>query len=167
MDATDRYALELSAELGGLLRERGWNCATAESCTGGLIGSWITSLAGSSDYFPGGIVAYSNGAKTRLLGVSQSTLDAVGAVSRECALEMASGARQAFNAQIGISSTGIAGPGGATARKPVGLIYVAAATPDRSEVRELHLDGDRLRNIHESAVAALELTLDAMRPDPS
>jgi PncC family amidohydrolase len=99
--------------------------------------------------------------------VSQSTLDAVGAVSRECALEMASGARQAFNAQIGISSTGIAGPGGATARKPVGLIYVAAATPDRSEVRELHLDGDRLRNIHESAVAALELTLDVMRPDPS
>lgn len=167
MDATDRHALELSAELGQLLRELGWNCATAESCTGGLIGSWITSLTGSSDYFPGGIIAYSNGAKTALLGVSQRTLDEVGAVSGECALEMANGARQAFNAQLGISSTGIAGPGGATARKPVGLIYVAAATPDRSEVRELRLDGDRLRNIHDSAVAALELALDLVKSDSS
>ena len=163
MDATNQYALELSAELGRLLRERAWNCSIAESCTGGLIGSWITSLAGSSDYFLGGVIAYSNGAKNALLGVSQSTLDEVGAVSSECSLEMAQGVRKAFDAQLGISSTGIAGPGGATARKPVGLIYIAVATPERSEVRELRLDGDRLQNIHASAVAALELALDLAR----
>lgn len=167
MDATNQYALELSAELGQLLRERDWNCSTAESCTGGLIGSWITSLAGSSDYFLGGVIAYSNGAKNALLGVSQSTLDEVGAVSSECSLEMAQGARKAFDAQLGISSTGIAGPGGATARKPVGLIYIAVATPERSEARELHLDGDRLQNIHESAVAALELAIAQLNDDNS
>ena len=163
LDTTGEHPLQLSAQLGQLLRERGWTCASAESCTGGLIGSWITSLAGSSDYFSGGVIAYSNSAKTSLLGVAQSTLDEVGAVSSECAREMAQGARQALGAEVGISSTGIAGPGGATARKPVGLIYVAVATPDRSDVRELRLNGDRLENIHASAVAALELTLHLLK----
>lgn len=167
MSTTGDQPLQLSAQLGQLLRGRGWTCASAESCTGGLIGSWITSLSGSSDYFSGGIIAYSNSAKTSLLGVEQRTLDEVGAVSSECALEMAQGARRALNAEVGISSTGIAGPGGATARKPVGLIYVAVAIPDHAEVRELQLDGDRLENIHASAVAALELALHLLKsPSP-
>lgn len=165
MGTTSTAPLQFSAELGQLLRERGWTCASAESCTGGLIGSWITSIAGSSDYFSGGIIAYSNSAKVSLLGVEQSTLDSVGAVSAGCAREMAQGARRAFGAHVGISSTGIAGPGGATARKPVGLIYVAAATPDLVEVRELRLDGDRLENIHASAVAAMELALHLVKSD--
>lgn len=167
MDTTSQRALELSAELGGLLREREWHCASAESCTGGLIANSITSLAGSSDYFPGGVIAYSNQAKTTLLGVSPDTLEGVGAVSRECAVAMAQGAQQVFDAHLGISSTGIAGPGGATDRKPVGLVYVAVATLERAEVRELRLDGDRLQNIRASTVAALELALDLMRsPSP-
>ena len=159
MDTTDRRELELSAELAQRLIERDWKCATAESCTGGLMSSWITSLGGASDYFPGGIVAYSNQAKTQLLAVSQETLEQFGAVSDQCAFEMAQGAQQVFLSEVGISTTGIAGPGGATEGKPVGLVYVAASTPNVCDVRELRLDGDRLQNIRDSAIAALEFAI--------
>ena len=159
MDSTEARALERSSQLAGLLQQHGWTCATAESCTGGLIGSWITALAGSSDYFMGGIISYSNAAKAELLHVPQSVLDSVGAVSAECAQAMADGTRAAFGTQVGISSTGIAGPGGATARKPVGLIFVAVSTPAGVEVRELRLEGDRRSNIHDSALAALDLAV--------
>jgi PncC family amidohydrolase len=152
-------ALALAAELGERLRERAWQLAVAESCTGGLIGHRITSISGSSDYFAGGVIAYSNSAKEQLLGVAQETLARVGAVSRETALEMAHGARRALEADVGISSTGIAGPGGATPRKPVGLVYVAVATPVDEHVIELHLDGDRLTVIEASTHAALQLAL--------
>src|SRR4051794_10741287 len=108
-------ALTLAQEIGALLRRRGWTLATAESCTGGNIARWITTVAGSSDYFQGGVISYSNDAKAELLGVSRATLANPGAVSRESAAEMARGARQALHAEVGLSSTGIAGPGGATA----------------------------------------------------
>jgi len=150
----------LSQELGVRLRERGWKLATAESCTGGKIAHVVTSLAGSSDYFQGGIVSYSNDAKAELLGVKRETLARVGAVSRECAAEMARGARAALHAEVGVSSTGIAGPGGATARKPVGLVYIGVATPEGEEVRELRLDGDRLAVIDAATSAALALVLE-------
>lgn len=146
-----------------MLRERGWTCATAESCTGGLIGHLITSIAGSSDYFLGGVIAYSNDAKIRHLGVARETLDSVGAVSPETAAQMAAGARRALGADFGISSTGIAGPGGATDRKPVGLIYIGLSTPDSEEVRELRLSRDRIGNINETARAALQLSLDVLQ----
>jgi len=164
--STEDRAIDVSSRLGDCLRQRGWSCSTAESCTGGLIGNWITALAGSSDYFKGGIIAYSNAAKLNLLGVPQETLDSVGAVSAECAEAMAAGTRISFATDVGISSTGIAGPGGATARKPVGLIYVAVSTPAGSQVRELRLAGDRRANIHDSALAALELALRMLQPDP-
>jgi PncC family amidohydrolase len=157
-------ALALAAELGERLRERAWQLAVAESCTGGLIGHRITSISGSSDYFAGGVIAYSNSAKEQLLGVAPETLARVGAVSRETALEMAHGARRALEADVGIASTGIAGPGGATARKPVGLVYLAVSTPDDDEVIELHLDGDRLAVIEASANAALQLALGWLGP---
>jgi nicotinamide-nucleotide amidase len=163
LDDTEKRALELSRQVATHFRDVGWTCSTAESCTGGLIGAWITAIAGSSDYFMGGIIAYSNDAKRRLLNVPSTILDNVGAVSAECAGAMATGTQAAFDTQVGISSTGIAGPGGATSRKPVGLIYVAVATPDDVEVRELHLGGDRRSNIHESAIAALDLTLNMLR----
>lgn len=159
LNTGEARALELSAAIGEQLRTLNWSCSTAESCTGGLIGHWITSLAGSSDYFMGGVISYSNAAKQSLLQVPQQVLDSVGAVSAECAQAMAAGTRRAFDTQVGISSTGIAGPGGATARKPVGLIYIAVATPDDVRVQELRLTGDRLANIRDSAIAALELTL--------
>lgn len=154
--------ISTAEELGSRLREYGWSCATAESCTGGLIGHLITSIAGSSDYYLGGVVAYSNAAKVNLLGVADDTLAAAGAVSAETAAEMAAGARRALDSDVAISTTGIAGPGGATSRKPVGLIYIAVATPRRSEVRELRLDGDRLDNIQQTAGRALQLAIETI-----
>jgi nicotinamide-nucleotide amidase len=154
----------LSTEFAAALRARGWSCATAESCTGGLVGHIITSLAGSSDYFKGGVIAYSNQAKLDLLDVKESTLEARGAVSAETAGEMARGARVALAADVGIATTGIAGPGGATERKPVGLVYIAVSTPERESVRELRLNGDRIENIEQSAAAALRLAIEQLAP---
>lgn len=151
--------LNISDTLGSALRGRGWSCATAESCTGGGIALGITSIAGSSDYMHGAIVAYSNAIKRNLLNVSQTTLDSVGAVSDACAREMARGVREALATDVGISSTGIAGPGGATARKPVGLVYIAVSTPEAEAVRELRLSGERRHIMRESARLALELAI--------
>jgi nicotinamide-nucleotide amidase len=161
---SEAVALERSARLADLLRAGGLTCATAESCTGGLIGHRITALAGSSDYFMGGVIAYTNDAKQKLLGVPGEILQQVGAVSPECARAMADGARAAFSTDLGIASTGIAGPSGATARKPVGLIYIAVATPETTEVRELRLHGGRLENIRETALQALELAISVLQP---
>jgi PncC family amidohydrolase len=145
--------------LGERLRALGWTCATAESCTGGGIALGITSIPGSSDYMAGGLVAYSNEVKTAQLGVATETLARVGAVSEACAREMARGVRNRFGVELGISSTGIAGPGGATARKPVGLVYIAVATPDTEVARELYLSGDRLAVMRDAAAAAIVLAL--------
>lgn len=157
--------LSRSELFGSILRARGWTCATAESCTGGGITALLTSIPGSSDYVQGGIVAYANAAKARLLGVSEQTLLERGAVSSECAAEMARGARAAFGVDLALASTGIAGPGGATARKPVGLVYIAVDSPAGTTVRELHLPGDRLSVISAAIVAALELGLETLGAD--
>ena len=133
--------------------------ATAESCTGGNVAGRLTSIAGASEYALGGIVAYSNDAKSNLLGVSSETLETRGAVSAECAREMAVGARLAFSADFGISTTGIAGPGGATERKPVGLVYIALATPESVASEQFHFPGDRATVIAASTEAALLMLL--------
>ena len=132
--------------------------ATAESCTGGNVAARLTSLAGSSEYVLGGIVAYSNEAKASLLGVSGETLATRGAVSAECARQMAEGARRAFGADLAVSTTGIAGPGGATARKSVGLVYIALAGPDGVAVEEFHFPGGR-RVVTDAATDAALLML--------
>lgn len=155
--STTTNAVPLAEQFGVLLRSRGMTCATAESCTGGGIALRITSVSGSSDYMAGGVVAYSNEVKERLLGVSRETLAAVGAVSPECATQMARGVRDRLGVNVGLSSTGIAGPLGATARKPVGLVYIAVSTPDADEVRELRLTGDRLSIMAGAADEALLL----------
>jgi len=129
--------------------------ATAESCTGGNVAGRLTSLAGSSEYVLGGIVAYSNQAKQSLLGVSAETLSTRGAVSAECAREMAEGARRAFDADLAVSTTGIAGPGGATQRKPVGLVYVALAGPEGTTAEEFHFPGGRASVTQAATEAAL------------
>lgn len=136
--------------------------ATAESCTGGNVAARLTSLAGSSEYVLGGIVAYSNDAKASLLGVSQETLGTRGAVSAECAREMAEGARRAFAADLAVSTTGIAGPGGATARKSVGLVYIALAGPDGVAVDEFHFPGGRKTVTDAATNAALLMLLRAV-----
>jgi len=120
----------LEEAVGRLLAERGLTVAVAESCTGGLIAHRLTNVPGSSRYFLGGVVAYANEVKERMLGVRPETLRQHGAVSRETALEMARGVRRLLGADIALSATGIAGPAGGTPEKPVGLVYVALAAED-------------------------------------
>ncbi|WP_036949175.1 CinA family protein [Pseudobutyrivibrio ruminis] len=132
--------------------------ATAESCTGGLIASSIVDIPGASDCFNEGYVTYSNEAKMKNLGVSADTLREFGAVSSQTAAEMASGVRKAANADFGISSTGIAGPGGGTKEKPVGLVYIGCAYGDNKCVtKKLQLDGDRTQVRNAAAKEALKL----------
>lgn len=121
--------------VGDLLREHSLKLAVAESCTGGMISEMITGVSGSSDYFLGGVVSYSNELKIRLLGVSENTIKNYGAVSEECAREMAQGVRKLSGADIGLGITGIAGPTGGTPQKPVGTVWIACAWGDRVEVR--------------------------------
>ena len=135
--------------------------ATAESCTGGSVAARITALAGASDYFAGGIVAYANEAKAHLLGVSQETLATRGAVSAECAREMAEGARRAFGTDFAVATTGIAGPGGATARKPVGLVYIALAGPEGVVAEGLEGVATLLNELSGGAVVGSDLDVNA------
>jgi len=146
--------------LGQLLQERGLKLATAESCTGGLIADRITNVPGSSEYFLGGIVAYAYEAKVALLGVSWATLQKYGAVSREIVLEMARGARRALRADLAVSVSGIAGPGGGLPDKPVGTTWVGLSTSDGDWARKFVWEGDRLQNKALSVEAALQLVLD-------
>jgi nicotinamide-nucleotide amidase len=129
--------------VGELLRARGWTLALAESCTGGMLGAMVTALAGSSEWFLGSAVTYANSAKVALVGVEQVTLDAHGAVSEATAREMATGARTAFGADVGIGITGIAGPGGGTADKPVGTVHVGISTPSGDRHLPLRMPGNR------------------------
>lgn len=131
--------------------------AVAESCTGGEVARRITTIAGSSAYFLGGIVSYSNRSKNQLLGVPQAILDNPGAVSEESARAMAEGARRVFGADVAAATTGIAGPSGGTARKPVGLVYIAASGPNGTIVQKHVFPGDRAAIMDAAATAALDL----------
>lgn len=144
------------------LQKSGLKLVTAESCTGGLISHRITDIPGSSEYFLGGIVAYAYEAKASLLGVSWDTLNTKGAVSRETVLEMARGARQALNADIAVSVSGIAGPAGGTPEKPVGFTWLGLVTPRSEWARHFVWDGDREQNKRYSCDAALQFVLDYM-----
>lgn len=138
-----------------LLRQKGLRLAVAESCTGGLIGHRITNVPGSSTYFVGGIVSYAYEAKVRLLGVRWETLEQHGAVSRETVLEMALGVRLALAADLGVAVSGIAGPGGGTADKPVGLTWIGLSAPDGDEAWSYRFTGDRLKIKEQAADQAL------------
>lgn len=144
-------------EIGVLLNSLGWTLTTAESCTGGLIADRVTNVSGSSAYYLGGFVTYSNEAKEALLGVRHDTLRAHGAVSEATAREMAKGARLRLGADVGIASTGIAGPTGGTPDKPVGLVFIALSASDADLCHRHVWHGDRLENKAESAKAALQL----------
>ena len=146
--------------IGDLLRVRRMKLATAESCTGGLIASHITDVAGSSEYFLGGVTAYAYEAKVALLGVSWDTLKTYGAVSRETVIEMARGVNKVLNADIAISVSGIAGPGGGLPDKPVGTVWVALVAPDSEWTRLFHFDGNRVQNKSSAADAALQFLMD-------
>ena len=141
--------------LGQLLLERGETVATGESCTGGHLISRLTDIPGASGYVRGGVVAYANEVKEERLGVKAGDLERFGAVSEEVATQMAAGVRVACGATWGVSTTGIAGPGGGTEEKPVGTVWVAVAGPERVETRLLQLHGARAEIVEETATLAM------------
>ena len=153
----------LAAELGTLLSARGWRVCTAESCTGGLVAGAITTIPGSSGWFDEGYVTYGNAAKTKLLGVPDELLRREGAVSETTARAMAEGAQAASGADLAVAVTGIAGPGGGTVAKPVGLVCFAWSTRARTRSTSFRFDGDRNAVREASVVAALEGLIEAAR----
>ena len=140
-----------------LCRRQGLTLATAESCTGGLVGARLTSIPGASDVYVGGVVAYANGVKVAGLGVAPELLEGHGAVSAEAAAAMARGARAELGAEVAVAVTGVAGPGGGTAEKPVGLVHLCASSADGELAQRLELPGDREAIRARAAVAALHL----------
>ncbi len=147
----------LVVALAQALRERGLKLATAESCTGGMVAAALTDIAGSSDAFAGGVVAYSNALKRDLLDVPESVLVAHGAVSAEAAAAMATGARARLGADAAVAVTGIAGPGGGTEEKPVGLVYLHVSSPAGEDARRMDIPGSREAVRGRAATAALQL----------
>jgi nicotinamide-nucleotide amidase len=142
--------MKLEKVIGDRLRERGWTLAIAESCTGGLISDHITNVSGSSDYFMGGMVNYSNESKSNHLGVPSKDIMKYGAVSPQVAKKMAQGVRKTFNTTFGLSTTGVAGPTGGTKRSPVGRVFIGLAAGRKVWVKKLNLKGSR-REIKEEA----------------
>jgi nicotinamide-nucleotide amidase len=142
-------------------RSLGLKLAVAESCTGGMLGERITNIPGSSDVFLGGVIAYHNDIKKSELGVREEDLQRYGAVSEQVALQMASGIREKTGADVGVSVTGIAGPGGATPDKPVGLIWISVHTGE-AKARRFHVGGDRAEIRQRAAQAALEMVRRAL-----
>ncbi len=154
----DREDDTLESVVGRLLATAGWTATTAESCTGGLLAERLTRVPGSSAYFLGGVVSYTNELKKQLLGVPASMLEAFGAVSEPVAKAMAAGVRERYGADYGIGITGVAGPGGGSADKPVGTVHIALAGPaDEVEHRRVRFPGDRDRVRQQSSQLALEL----------
>ena len=153
---------KLAAEVGSALKKRGLKLATAESCTGGGLGFWITSISGSSDWYERGFITYSNEAKIELLNVKALTLEKQGAVSEKTASEMALGALHASHANIAVAITGIAGPLGGTSDKPVGTVWIGVAVGNKAYARHYLFKGDR-HSVREQTIAeTLNLILSAL-----
>lgn len=149
--------MNLEEEIIKELQERNYSITTAESCTGGLLAGRLLNVSGASAVYNEGHITYSNEAKERLLGVLHETLETYGAVSSQTAKEMALGAAKAANANVGLSTTGIAGPGGGTPEKPVGLVYVGCCINGDAVVEECHFTSDREGNRTSAVEACLQL----------
>ena len=154
--------MKAEEELGNLLKSKKLSLSTAESCTGGGVAAAITSVAGSSEYFMGGIVAYSNDVKVSLLHVSSETLEKYGAVSRETVMEMAAGAMNTLKTDCAIATSGIAGPGGGSLEKPVGTIWIAVAY--KNEIVTVMQTGDngRAKNVQNAIQNAMDLLIEIL-----
>ena len=146
-----------------LLKKKNITIATAESCTGGLIAHSLTNISGSSEYFDRGFITYSNNAKIESLDVSKKLLENHGAVSEEVAEAMANGVRTKSKVDIGISTTGIAGPTGGTIEKPVGLVYIAISSNEKTIVKKIQFSGDRHQNKENTCNAALQMLYDIIK----
>lgn len=153
----------LAEKVGELLRQRHLTMGTAESCTGGTIASMITSVAGSSDYFVGGVVSYSNEVKSRVLGVSEESLRLHGAVSREVVEQMATGAARVLGCDCAVATSGVAGPGGGTKEKPVGTVWIAAVCKGALVSHCFRFGSLRSENIRSASSAALRMLIELMK----
>ena len=158
-------AVPLRKKIVSLLQEKGWKIASAESCSGGMIASRLVNVSGVSDVFEEGYITYSNAAKHKLLGVSKQSLGQYGAVSSQVAGEMALGAARQARARAAIAVTGIAGPGGGTPQKPVGLVYIGCYVDGRVFVTENHFQGSRQEIRTATTQAALSLLLEKLTQD--
>ena len=152
--------MELEKKLGKILKKKKKTLFVAESCTGGLVSHHITNIPDSSDYFIGGVVAYSNKVKVALLGVPSMVVRKNGAVSREVAQAMAKGARKLFNTDFAAAITGIAGPSGGSRKKPVGLAFIAFASGKKAKTKKITFQGDRIQVKEKFAQATLKFILD-------
>jgi len=148
--------MRLEKEIGALLRKRVWTLSVAESCTGGLVSHRLTTVSGSSGYFEGGVVSYSNRAKAAHLGIPPAYLQKHGAVSSEVARKMAEGVRKAFRTNFGLSTTGVAGPTGGTKKTPVGLVFIALSDGRRCRVKKETFSGTRLQIKQQASQRCLE-----------
>lgn len=155
--------MKIEEEIGLLLKAKNLSLSTAESCTGGSVAAAITSISGSSKYFNGGIVAYSNEVKVSLLHVSVETLERYGAVSREAVIEMAKGAMETLKTDCTVVTSGIAGPEGGTIEKPVGTVWIAAAYKSEIVTMKLEKDSGRTGNIQKAVQNALLLLRDMLK----
>jgi PncC family amidohydrolase len=158
--------ISLSAKAGELMRSAGFRLAVAESCTGGLLGGFITAAAGSSDYFSGGVICYANRIKRDFLGVPVEILDKYGAVSSQVAKAMADGICRLFETECGISVSGIAGPGGGRPEKPVGLVYIGVRCKDMSKTIENRFTGDREQVRLKACRKGLEILIEIFAESP-
>lgn len=161
----DQHLLILSNQAARIFNERNLTVSTAESCTGGLLSHVLTSVSGSSQYFIGGVIAYSNEIKEKVLGVPHSILVEHGAVSQRTAMAMATGIRQKFHTDIGLSTTGIAGPTGGTLEKPVGLVWIGISTPEKTLAYENHFSSERDENKHQTVSVVLSILLGLIKPE--
>lgn len=155
--------MKIAEQLGSILKANRLTMGCAESCTGGNIAHLITSVAGSSEYFTGAIVSYTNEVKIDLLGVSSETLEKHGAVSREVVGQMVQGARRALKCDCAVATSGVAGPGGGSTEKPVGTVWIAASINEETVTRCYHFGDERSYNILASSNAALELLLEMLK----
>ncbi len=163
MSVDDAALTRLAAAAGAALKAKGWMLATAESCTGGWVAQAATSVPGSSGWFERGFVTYSNAAKQEMLGVREATLTAAGAVSEATVAEMAAGALERSRARVAVAVSGVAGPTGGTAAKPVGMVCFAWASPAGVRTETRHFGGDRDAIRRQSVAVALEGVLACAR----
>jgi len=154
--------MELEETIGNLLREKGWTLSIAESCTGGLICDCMTNISGSSDYFMGGMVTYSNESKAEHLGIPVNYVRRYGAVSSQVARRMAQGVRKAFHTTFGLSTTGVAGPTGGTKRSPLGRVFIGLSDGRRTCVKKLDLKGSRREIKRKATGEALQFFYERM-----
>ncbi len=156
-------AISIARDIGDMLLERKLRISVCESCTGGMLGAAITSVPGSSRYFAGGVIAYSDVVKKNVVGVKRSTLERFGAVSAQSAREMARGVKNRLSSDVGVAITGIAGPTGGTAKKPIGLVYIAVATGKRCKVKRFIFIGGRQTVRKSSVEKAFDMIRDILR----